>query len=92
MDQVDVEITSPAITARYGTLKPGDILRTDLAFAKHLVDDCHAAKYVVATLAPKAPAAKPAPKAPAAKVKKAPVRGADVCTDPPAGGASDAPS
>lgn len=45
MEQVEVEITGQAITARYGTLNTGDILRTDAAFAKHLVEDCSAAKY-----------------------------------------------
>jgi hypothetical protein len=48
---VEVEITSQAITAQYGTLSTGDILRTDAEFAKHLVEDCGAAKYL------KAPAA-----------------------------------
>lgn len=45
MEQVEVEITGMAITARYGMLKSGDILRTDAEFAKHLVEDCSAAKY-----------------------------------------------
>ena len=45
MEQVEVEITGQAITARYGTLNTGDVLRTDAAFAKHLVEDCSAAKY-----------------------------------------------
>ena len=34
------------MTAQYGTLSAGTILATDEAFAKHLVDDCGAAKYV----------------------------------------------
>lgn len=46
MELVEVEILGQVITAQYGTLSTGDILRTDAAFAKHLVDDCSAAKYV----------------------------------------------
>ncbi|MGZ8339137.1 MAG: hypothetical protein ACXW2U_05430 [Telluria sp.] len=42
---VEVEITGQAITAQYGTLSTGDILRTTSEFAKHLVEDCAAAKY-----------------------------------------------
>ena len=45
MEQIEVEILGQVITAQYGTLGTGDILRTDAAFAKHLVDDCGAAKY-----------------------------------------------
>ena len=45
MPQVEIEITGQAITARYGTLNTGDILRTDADFARHLVEDCSAAKY-----------------------------------------------
>lgn len=46
MDTVQVKITGQAITSRYGTLNTGDILRTDAAFAKHLVEDCGAAEYL----------------------------------------------
>lgn len=42
---VEVEILGQAITAQYGTLNTGDILRTDAEFARHLVEDCKAAKY-----------------------------------------------
>ena len=42
---VEVEILGQVITSQYGTLNTGDILRTNEAFAKHLVDDCAAAKY-----------------------------------------------
>jgi hypothetical protein len=42
---VEVEILGQVITHRYGTLNSGDVLRTDLEFAKHLVEDCSAAKY-----------------------------------------------
>lgn len=63
MEQVEVEITGQAITARYGTLNTGDILRTDAAFAKHLVEDCSAAKYKTAVVT------KPEAKKPAASKK-----------------------
>jgi hypothetical protein len=69
MDLVAVEITAMAITARYGTLQSGTILRTDADFAKHLVEDCGAAKYTTAEQA-KTPLAR-AVKAPAAPRKKA---------------------
>jgi hypothetical protein len=46
MDLVQVEILGLVVTHRYGSLKTGDILRTDAAYAKHLVEDCAAAKYV----------------------------------------------
>lgn len=58
MELIEVEITSQAITAQYGTLMAGDVLRTDAAFAKHLVDDCGAAKY---RTAPEQPAAEGVP-------------------------------
>ncbi len=51
MELIEVEITGQVITAQYGTLSTGDILRTDAAFAKHLVDDCNAAKYTQAKVA-----------------------------------------
>jgi hypothetical protein len=43
---VRVKITATVITSRYGALGPGDFLRTDAAYAKHLVEECSAAKYV----------------------------------------------
>lgn len=46
MEIVEVEILTTAITAQYGTLSQGTILRTSPAFAKHLVDEAGAAKYV----------------------------------------------
>ena len=46
MELVQVQITTTAVTARYGTLVSGDILRTDAEFARHLVEDCKAAKYI----------------------------------------------
>lgn len=43
---VKVEILGCVMTAQYGTLSAGTILTTNESFAKHLVDDCKAAKYV----------------------------------------------
>lgn len=48
MDLVQVKIRGTVVTARYGTLVSGDLLRTDAAFAKHLVEDCGAGEYVTA--------------------------------------------
>lgn len=48
MELVQVQITTTAVTSRYGTLVSGDILRTGAEFARHLVEDCKAAKYVTA--------------------------------------------
>lgn len=45
MEQVQIEILTQTITAQYGTLEAGVTLRTTAAFAKHLVEDCMAAKY-----------------------------------------------
>jgi hypothetical protein len=42
---IDVEILGQVITHQYGTLNTGDVLRTSPEFAKHLVEDCGAAKY-----------------------------------------------
>lgn len=50
MQQVEVEILALTITAQYGTLQPGDILRTSADFARHLVEDCMAAKFAVTPL------------------------------------------
>lgn len=44
MEVVEVEIVVQTITAQYGTLNVGDILRTPAEFANHLVDECMAAK------------------------------------------------
>jgi hypothetical protein len=46
--EVQVEIMVQTITGQYGTLNPGDTLRTDFAFAEHLVYDCMAARYMPA--------------------------------------------
>ena len=52
MEQVEVEVTGLLMTQRYGTLTTGTILRTDLAYAKHLVDDCNGAKFTAKKAAP----------------------------------------
>lgn len=63
MSLVEVEITGQAITAQYGTLNTGDVLRTNAEFARHLVEDCGAAKYREAPAPAKdVPPAKPAKK------------------------------
>lgn len=46
MDNVEVKIKGMVITSRYGTLQSGTLLRTDAAFARHLVHECNAAEYV----------------------------------------------
>lgn len=63
---VTVKIKGIVSTVRYGTLESGDVLRTDAAFAKHLVEDCGAAEYCAA-----APAAADKVSAKGAKKKKA---------------------
>lgn len=55
MELVEVEIVAQVITARYGTLSTGDILKTDQAFADHLVNDCKGAKWPEPKAAPTAP-------------------------------------
>lgn len=52
-DLVEVRITAWQVdTNRYGTLSNGDLLRTDAAFARHLVEDCAAAEYTQAKTEP----------------------------------------
>lgn len=46
MELVQIKIRATVITSRYGALGPGDILRTDAAYAKHLIEECAAAEYV----------------------------------------------
>lgn len=41
-----VKITNTVVTAQYGTLSSGDVLRTTPEFAKHLVGQCKAAVYL----------------------------------------------
>ena len=60
MEQVEVEIVTETITAQYGTLTVGAILRTGAEYAAHLVDDHKAAKY-----------SKPKTKVPASKASAA---------------------
>jgi hypothetical protein len=43
---VEIKILGTAITAQYGTLGTGDVLRCEQAFANHLVNDCKVAEYV----------------------------------------------
>lgn len=69
MEQVTVKIIGQVMTAQYGTLNTGDILRTDAAFAKHLVEDCHAAEYVTVKAAIVKVAAKPAATKPVKRSK-----------------------
>lgn len=66
-NQVQVRITGMVMTNRYGTLDSGCVLRTDAAFAKHLVEECNAAEYIEVEvpadpLVVKKTAAKPAAK------------------------------
>ena len=62
MEQVQIRITSTVVTAPYGTLMPGTILRTSTAYAKHLVEDAFAAIYLTAPAASAEPPAKRAKK------------------------------
>lgn len=61
---VKVKMLSMTLTSRYGTLSAGDELRTDAAYAKHLVEECGAAEYIkpargAAPVEPPAPVEKP---------------------------------
>lgn len=67
MKLVKVEILGLVTTAQYGTLTTGQILTTNEAFAKHLVEDCSAAKYVVELLTAEQAAAEQAAAEQAAK-------------------------
>ena len=42
-----VRIKGMVTTSQYGTLSDGTLLRTNEAFAKHLVEDASAAEYVI---------------------------------------------
>lgn len=44
--KVAVKIRGIVATTQHGELGPGDVLYTDAAFARHLVEDCAAAEYV----------------------------------------------
>jgi hypothetical protein len=68
---VELKITATVITSRYGSLGPGDLLRTDAAFARHLVEECSAARYVNSgSPAAKEPDGKSAPSASAHRRNK----------------------
>lgn len=58
MQLVEVKITSTVVTAPYGTLTSGTILRTSPAYAKHLVEEAFAASYLTAPEASAEPPAK----------------------------------
>lgn len=55
MELVQVRIKGIVVTQRYGALSHGDILRTDAAYAQHLVEECHAAEYITAVQAQEKP-------------------------------------
>lgn len=61
MELVTIRIKGLCNTSRYGALSSGDLLRTDAAFARHLVEDIAAAEYVKQKPVPpaKRPARKP---------------------------------
>lgn len=54
MNLVELRIKRTLDTSRYGALSSGDILRTDAAYASHLVTDLHAAVYIQKPTAPSA--------------------------------------
>lgn len=59
MELVQLKITASLDTSRYGAMSYGDILRTDAAYAKHLVDDCKAAVYMQEQATPEPQPVKP---------------------------------
>ena len=61
MQLVEVKITSTVVTAPYGTLMPGTILRTSQSYAKHLVEEASAAKYLESLPEDEAPEQNAAP-------------------------------
>jgi len=82
-EKIKVKIRTTVITQRYGTLSTGDILTTDPAFAKHLVEEANAADYLDE---PKAAETEQPPKAPKAKKPASPEPAEPVAeqTDPTA--------
>jgi len=68
MSIVRVKIKGIVVTPQYGTLSPGDELRTNPEFARHLVEDCNAAEYIDA--APDDQPATPADETPVAVATK----------------------
>ena len=61
MEIVQIRITSTVVTAPYGTLMPGTILRTSPSYAKHLVEEASAAKYLESLPEDEAPEQNAAP-------------------------------
>ena len=59
MQLVQLRIKKTVATTRYGNLSSGDLLRTDAAFARFLVEDVAAAEYITPPQQPAAPARKP---------------------------------
>lgn len=93
MDLVSVTITAQAITSRYGTLMPGDLLRTDAAYAKHLVEECGAARFNVPPAADDAPVKKTrASRKPAEPTPEPAAEPAEPAADEPAPPAPDTPA
>lgn len=46
MNLVQLRIKKTVATTRYGNLSSGDLLRTDAAFARFMVEDIAAAEYI----------------------------------------------
>jgi hypothetical protein len=91
-DLVSVRIKGTVATQRYGTLVSGDILRTDAAYAKHLVEDCSAGSYVEAvTVNAEKPAKKAGKKIAKAAAESAPAESTEE-TSTEAATQSDSPA
>ena len=52
MNLVQLRIKRTIDTSRYGAMSAGDMLRTDAAYARHLVADLDAADYAEPSAAP----------------------------------------
>lgn len=52
MNLVQLRIKRTIDTSRYGAMSSGDILRTDAAYARHLVEDLGAAEYAKTATTP----------------------------------------
>ena len=57
MQLVQLKILKTIVSSQYGALSYGDVLRCGAAYAKHLVEDLAAAKYLTAQPASSQPAA-----------------------------------
>lgn len=57
MQIVQVKILKTIVSSQYGALSYGDVLRCGAAYARHLVEDLAAAKYLAAHTVPSQPAA-----------------------------------